>query len=283
MVGRHRDLAGADEVEVLALDPVDVVGGLAEEAGALHRARLDQRRRDHLGEAGLAGLVHRQVDQRELELGADAGQEVEPRAADLGAALEVDGAEHPAELDVVARLEVELARRPDVLEDDEVVLAAGGRLVGGEVGDRLDRLVPRRPRPRCGRPRPPSPRPPAPCRASRACFSSPWACATSSPSWPSARPAWPRSRRSPAPRGVGRQRPVHDVGGQARLAWAARTRSGSSRRRRGSITRQGYRRRAIRDCRTGSGIFAGASPPPATAAWSGPPPRCPLRRPAPSW
>ena len=96
---------------------------------------LDQRRRDHLGEAGVAGLVHRHVDQRELELGADAGEEVEARAGHLGAALEVDGAEQPAELDVVARLEVELARRADVLEDDEVVLAAGGRLVGRDVGD----------------------------------------------------------------------------------------------------------------------------------------------------
>ena len=36
---------------------------------------------------------------------------------------------------MVARLEVELARRADGLEDDVVVLAAGRRLVGGEVGD----------------------------------------------------------------------------------------------------------------------------------------------------
>ena len=43
--------------------------------------------------------------------GADAGEEVEARARHLGAALEVDGAEHPAELDVVARLEVELEAR----------------------------------------------------------------------------------------------------------------------------------------------------------------------------
>ena len=92
VVGRHRHLGGADEVEVLPLDPVDVVGGLAEEAGALHRARPDQRRGDDLGEAGGAGLVHRQVDQRELELGADAGEEVEARARHLGAALDVDGA-----------------------------------------------------------------------------------------------------------------------------------------------------------------------------------------------
>ena len=96
----------------------------------------------HLGEAGVAGLVHRHVDQRELQLGADAGQEVEARARHLGAALEVDRAEHPAELDVVARLEVELRRRADGLEHDVVVLAAGRRLVGREVGDLHQRRAP---------------------------------------------------------------------------------------------------------------------------------------------
>ena len=158
MVGRHRHLRGADEVHVLALDPVDVVGRLAEEAGAVHRPRLDHRRRDHLGEAVLAGVLVGEVDQRELELGADAGEEVEPRARHLGAALDVDGAEDPAELDVVARLEVELARRADRLEHREVVLATGRRLVGGQVGDRpaARRATPARRR--SARPRPPSPR-----------------------------------------------------------------------------------------------------------------------------
>ena len=135
-------LGGAHEVEVLALDPVDVVGGLAEEAGALHRARLDQGRRDHLREAGVAGLVHRHHDQRELELRADAGEEVEAAARDLGAALEVDGAEHPAELDVVARLEVELRLGADRLDDAVVLLAAGRRLVGGDVRDLHQRRAP---------------------------------------------------------------------------------------------------------------------------------------------
>ena len=37
--------------------------------------------RDHLREAGRAGLVHRHVDQRELQLRADAGEEVEAAAA----------------------------------------------------------------------------------------------------------------------------------------------------------------------------------------------------------
>ncbi len=142
MVRRQRDLRRTDQVEVLALDPVDVVGGLAQEAGALHRPRLDQRRGDHLGEAGVAGLVHRHVDQGQLELGADAGEEVEAAARHLGAALEVDGAEHPAELDVVARLEVELRLRADRLDDAVVVLAARRRLVGRDVGDLHQRRPP---------------------------------------------------------------------------------------------------------------------------------------------
>ena len=145
MVGGHRHLGGADEVEVLALDPVDVVGGLAEEAGAVHGPRAHQRRSDDLGEAGLPGLLHREVDQRQLELGADAGEEVEPAARHLGAALDVDRAQDPAELDVVAGLEalgLEVTRRADMLEHDEVVLAALGRLGGREVRDLLQGALP---------------------------------------------------------------------------------------------------------------------------------------------
>ncbi len=142
MVRRHRHLRGADEVHLLTLDPVDVVGRLVQEPGAVHRPRLDHRRRDHLGEAVLTGVLVGKVDQRELELGARAGQEVEPRAGHLGAALDVDGAEHPAQLHVVARLEVELPGRTDGLEDRVVVLPAGRRLVGGQVGDRPESCLP---------------------------------------------------------------------------------------------------------------------------------------------
>ena len=179
-----------------------------------------------------------EVDQRELELGADAGEEVEARARHLGAALEVDRAEHPAELDVVARLEVELARRADRLEHDEVVLAAGRRLVGGEVGDRHQRRLPLLlgvglgglggldlggERPWCG--------------ASSACFSSPCACGISLPScFCSARLASKSAiaaggrRRRPAP-GPRRRRTGR--------AWPGRRARGRGRRgaRRGSIIR----------------------------------------------
>jgi hypothetical protein len=48
----QRHLRGADEVEVVALDAVDLLVVLAEEAGALHRLGLDQRRGDDGGEPG---------------------------------------------------------------------------------------------------------------------------------------------------------------------------------------------------------------------------------------
>ena len=133
-----------------------------------------------------AGLVHRHVDQRELEVGAGAGQVVEAGAGHLGAAVDVDRAEDPAELDVVLRLEPlggEVAGLADVLEHDEVVLAAGRRLLGGRVRDPQQRRAGRPPRPRPGPPRRPSPRPPsALVRARSSCFSSPCACGICLPS-----------------------------------------------------------------------------------------------------
>ena len=128
--------------------------------------------------------------------GADAGEEVEPRAGHLGAALDVDRAVHPAELDVVARLEVELR---DLCRPSRARRSRPRHRRG-----------PRRPRCwGCSSPRPATPprRRPAPprpsltsaarvlVRASRSCFSSPWAWGSASRA-ASARPAWSRSRRS---------------------------------------------------------------------------------------
>ena len=229
---------------LLALDAVDVVGSLAEEAGALHRTRLDQRGRDHRGEAGRASLVHRQVDQGELEVGTDAGQVVEPRARHLRAALEVDGSQDPAELDVVTRARSRTrAGSPTCSQHHVVVLAARGRLLGGRVGDRVDRRHASPARPGLGglgglhvggeglgarQQARPSPRPVPSGSACRAA---------------SARRAAARSRRSPRaarcrPRGRGRRRRPE----RPRFSWAARSRSGSSRSSRGSITARGYRR-----------------------------------------
>ncbi len=121
------DLGGADEIEVVLLQVVHVLRGLAEEAGALHGARADQRGGQHRDEAGLGGLRDRRVDERQLQEGADAGEVVEARAGDLRAALDVDGAQRLAQLQVVLGLEAlggEVADRAVRLQDDEVLLAA---------------------------------------------------------------------------------------------------------------------------------------------------------------
>ena len=97
----ERDLGGADQVEVVLLQVVHVLRGLAEEAGALHGLGRTSAGVSIGDEAGLGGLRDGRVDQRELQQRADAGQVVEARAGDLGAALDVDGAEQLAELQVV--------------------------------------------------------------------------------------------------------------------------------------------------------------------------------------
>lgn len=106
---------------------VHVLRGLAEEAGALHGARADQRRGQHRDEAGLGGLRDRRVDEGELQQRADTRQVVEARAGHLGAPLDVDGAQRLAELQVVLGLEAlggEVADGAVRLQDDEVLLAA---------------------------------------------------------------------------------------------------------------------------------------------------------------
>ena len=158
MVAGERHLRGADEVHVVGLDAVDVLRGLAEEAGALHRARQHEARRDHRGEAVLDGLLHREVEQRELEQRAVALEVEEARARHLGAALDVDGTEQLAELEMVARLEAlggEVARRADLLEDGEVLLAADGGLEVDEVRHLQPELVEDVARPRWPRARRP--------------------------------------------------------------------------------------------------------------------------------
>ena len=97
MVAGERDLRRADEVQVVVGEPVHLGRVRAEEAGALHDLRRDQGGRDDRREAGGVRLRHREIDQREFELGADAGEEVEPRAGDLRAALGVDRAQRGAD------------------------------------------------------------------------------------------------------------------------------------------------------------------------------------------
>ena len=89
---RQGHLGCADEVEVVGGEMIDVLGGLTEETGAGHRLGFHQRRGDHGGESPLDGLGHGQVQQRELQARANAGEHVEPRPGDLRAAFHVDGA-----------------------------------------------------------------------------------------------------------------------------------------------------------------------------------------------
>ncbi|GAA2858451.1 hypothetical protein GCM10020220_054520 [Nonomuraea rubra] len=141
VVAGQRHLGGADEVEVVLGEAVDllVVGHV--EAGALHGLRLDEHRRDHRREPGLDRLLHGHVEQAELQPRADALEEEEARARDLGAPLHVDGAKGLAQLQVVLRLEVERAGLAVRLEHDVVVLAAvRGRLLD-DVRHRLEQVV----------------------------------------------------------------------------------------------------------------------------------------------
>ncbi len=133
MVRGERHLGGADQVQVVGLEPVDLARVRAEEPGALHRLRLDQHRRYDRDEAVLDRLLHGQLQQAELQQRADAGEEVEPGAGHLGAALDVDRAEQLAELQVVARV-VDGRPLADLAQHDVVVLAAGRDAVLDDVG-----------------------------------------------------------------------------------------------------------------------------------------------------
>ncbi len=138
MVPGEGDLARPREVEVVLLEVVHLGRVGAEEPGARHDLRLHQRRRDHRGEPVLDGLGDGQVQQRQFQPGPDAGEEVEPRPRDLGAALGVDGPEQLAQFEVVApgvQALGQLRAGADLLEHDEVVLAPGRDAVLDDVGD----------------------------------------------------------------------------------------------------------------------------------------------------
>ncbi len=152
-------LARADEIEVVLLEVVDLVGVLPEEAGAAHHLGTNHRGWDERDEAGLQGAIEREHHEGELESCADAGQEVEAAARHLRAALHVDRREHLTELQVIARREVEhgglavgaqrdevvFAPRRNPLDDDVLDLRHGriGCLFGGGHGvlGRLDPLA----------------------------------------------------------------------------------------------------------------------------------------------
>ena len=148
VVAGQRHLGGADEVEVVGLEPVDLVGVRAEEPGALHDLGPHQHGRDDEREAVLGGEPDRELHEAELQQRAVPGEEVEARAGHLGAALHVDQPERLTEFQVVLRI-VDRRRLADGVEHHEVVLAAGGYAVDDDVRDRHvrggERLARRRP------------------------------------------------------------------------------------------------------------------------------------------
>ena len=112
VVRRQRDLRGPDQVEVVGLHPVDL-GACAPRKPVPSIASGLTSAGTIIGVSPCAvACAIAEVDERELQLRADPGEEVEPGAGDLGAALGVDGPVQLAELDVVAdRLRVVADRR----------------------------------------------------------------------------------------------------------------------------------------------------------------------------
>ena len=140
----ERDLARPRQIEVVGREVVDLIRVRAEEAGAGHDLGPHERRRDERLEARLDRRVEAEAHERELEPRAPAAQEVEARSRDLGAAGDVDRAGELADLDVVARREVECVRAADLADERPVVLAAGGDPVDHDVADPRDDRVERR-------------------------------------------------------------------------------------------------------------------------------------------
>ncbi len=135
MVARQRHLRGADQVQVVGLQAVDLVGVCAEESGARHHFRAHQHRRDHQREPVPHGHLGGQLQQAQLQQRAGTGEEVEARTRHLGAAFHVDQPERLAQLEVVLGV-LDRRRLADGVEHHEVVLAAGRHAVDDHVADR---------------------------------------------------------------------------------------------------------------------------------------------------
>ena len=101
VVGRERDLRGADQVEIILLEMVDVLRGLAEKPVPSIACGLTSDGRDERDEAVRDGGAHCEVDQGQFKLRALPGQVVEAGPGDLGAAFHVDCAEQLAELQMI--------------------------------------------------------------------------------------------------------------------------------------------------------------------------------------
>ena len=145
MHGRKPDLGRAREVELVALDPVDVHLVGRQEAGAVHRILAHEHRRQDNGEALLHEPVERVAIQRELEEREVADAVCEARPRHFGRPLHVDPPVSLREVEMVLRGEVERGRLPDPGDLDRIVVReAVGRVGGRRVRDPREQLAPGR-------------------------------------------------------------------------------------------------------------------------------------------
>ena len=193
---RQRHLGRRDEEQLAVRDAgLEQVGlELRQLPGAGHRLPVHQRRHRELGVAVLLGEVEEVAGQRALQLRALPAQHREPGARQLRRAREVEDPELLAEVDVVARGEVErrpvrprcgsARRRLRCCRPARRRRAGSGCPAAGPAAARRAR-APRPPRPRR---RPSAPAPARPARAARR-------ATPTAPRWPSAwTPRGPRRR-----------------------------------------------------------------------------------------
>ena len=75
----ERHLGGPDEIQIVVLEPVDLLLGVGQEPGAVERALAHEDGRDHGLEARRAERLQRVADERELQEDELSAQVREPR------------------------------------------------------------------------------------------------------------------------------------------------------------------------------------------------------------
>src|SRR5579883_576454 len=139
----QRHLGGGNQPQVRVFTLEEVGGELRQLAGPAHGLGVDERGRKDLGVAVATGVeIEHEVGEGALEAGAGAAIDGEARAGDLGRGGEVEHAQALAQFDVIARGEVEGARRAPAADLDVVLRgAAGGHAGVRQVGDRQEQRL----------------------------------------------------------------------------------------------------------------------------------------------
>ena len=113
VIGGQRHLGCTDQIKIIFDEVVDILSRLTQESGPFHGARLDESRRQDRHETLLKRHLHREVDQRQFELGTLTGQVVEAASGHLGTPLDVDGTEELTQFQMIFRgesLSIEVPR-----------------------------------------------------------------------------------------------------------------------------------------------------------------------------